>query len=166
MLFNRAYINELKAENEKLKRKKEEYEDEMIKSMNSRDSYKNANRKLINDIGQLKAENKELKRENHILECTNEYMEDIYDDLKDDMEVKEDSITNLLEANKELSLSNNYLENKINTLEKIIKKHEENECRLNQEKCRVKGQLEKLRNVYKMQTGIDILEGEDAGCLK
>ena len=100
MFNNRKYINELKAENERLKRKKEEYEDEMIKSMNSRDSYKNANIKLINDIGKLKAENEELKRENHILECTNKYMEDIYDDLKDDMEIKEDSITNLLEANK------------------------------------------------------------------
>lgn len=133
MLFNRAYINELKAENEKLKRQKEEYEDGMIRSMNSRDSYKNANRKLINDIRNLKK----------------------------DIESKENSVCNLLEANKELSLSNNYLENKINTLEKLVKWHEENECELNTELCRSKGQLEKLRNVYKMQTGIDILEGEE-----
>ena len=81
--------------------------------------------------------------------------------LEKDIETKEISVCNLLEANKELSLSNNYLENKIKLLEKVIKQHEENECRLNTELCRSKGQLEKLRNVYKMQTGIDILEGEE-----
>ena len=81
--------------------------------------------------------------------------------LEKDLESKENTILNVLDSNKELSLSNNYLENKIKLLEKVIKQHEENECRLNQEKCRVKGQLEKLRNVYKMQTGIDILEGEE-----
>ena len=125
MFNNRKYINELKAENEKLKRKKEEYE----------------------------VENEALKRENYILECTNEYMEDIYDDLKDDMEVKEDSITNLLEANKELSLSNNYLENKIKLLEKVIKQHEENECRLNTELCTYKGMLDKIDNYTRMLEG-------------
>lgn len=125
MFNNRKYINELKAENEKLKRKKEEYE----------------------------VENEALKRENYILECTNEYMEDIYDDLKDDMEVKEDSITNLLEANKELSLSNNYLENKIKLLEKVIKQHEENECRLNTELCKYKGMLDKIDNYTRMLEG-------------
>lgn len=81
--------------------------------------------------------------------------------LEKDIESKENSVCNLLEANKELSLSNNYLENKIKLLEKVIKQHEENECRLNKEICKYKGQLEKLRNVYKMQTGIDILEGEE-----
>ena len=81
--------------------------------------------------------------------------------LEKDIESKENSVCNLLEANKELSLSNNYLENKIKLLEKVIREHEENECRLNTELCRSKGQLEKLRNVYKMQTGIDILEGEE-----
>lgn len=81
--------------------------------------------------------------------------------LEKDIESKENSVCNLLEANKELSLSNNYLENKIKLLEKVIREHEENECELNAELCRSKGQLEKLRNVYKMQTGIDILEGEE-----
>lgn len=81
--------------------------------------------------------------------------------LEKDIESKENSVCNLLEANKELSLSNNYLENKIKLLEKVIREHEENECKLNTELCRSKGQLEKLRNVYKMQTGIDILEGEE-----
>ena len=81
--------------------------------------------------------------------------------LEKDIESKENSVCNLLEANKELSLSNNYLENKIKLLEKVIREHEENECKLNTEHCRSKGQLEKLRNVYKMQTGIDILEGEE-----
>lgn len=81
--------------------------------------------------------------------------------LEKDIESKENSVCNLLEGNKELSLSNNYLENKIKLLEKVIREHEENECRLNTELCRSKGQLEKLRNVYKMQTGIDILEGEE-----
>lgn len=118
MLFNRAYINELKAENERLKRKKEECAYEMIKSMNSRDSYKNANIKLINDIGNLKK----------------------------DIESKENSVCNLLEANKELSLSNNYLENKIKLLEQVIKQHEENECRLNQQVVKYKGMIDKIDN--------------------
>lgn len=122
MLFKRAYINELKAENERLKRKKEEYEDGMIRSMSSKDSYKKANIKLINDIGNLKK----------------------------DIESKENSVCNLLEANKELSLSNNYLENKIKLLEQVIKQHEENEYRLNTKLCRVQGQLDKIDNYTRM----------------
>ena len=81
--------------------------------------------------------------------------------LEKDLESKENTVCNVLDSNKELSQENEYLRNKINTLQKIIKQHEENECRLNTELCRSKGQLEKLRNVYKMQTGIDILEGEE-----
>jgi len=144
MLFNRAYINELKAENEnlnewmefwkdnykKMKAKKEEYEDEMIRSMSSKDSYKKANIKLINDIGKLKK----------------------------DIESKENSVCNLLEANKELSLSNNYLENKIKLLEQVIKQHEENECELNTKLCRVQGQLDKIDNYTRMLEGRGINE--------
>ena len=125
MLFNRAYINELKSENEKLKRQKEEYAYEMIRSMDSKDSYKKANIKLINDIGNLKK----------------------------DIESKENSVCNLLEANKELSLSNNYLENKIKLLEQVIKQHEENECELNTKLCRVQGQLDKIDNYRRMLEG-------------
>lgn len=130
MLFNRAYINELKAENERLKRQKEEYEDGMIRSMNSRDSYKNANRKLIDDIRNLKK----------------------------DIESKENSVCNLLEANKELSLSNNYLENKIKLLEQVIKQHEKNECRLNQKVTKYKGMLDKIDNCTRMLKGRGINE--------
>ncbi|HBI91277.1 MAG TPA: hypothetical protein DDY58_01890 [Terrisporobacter glycolicus] len=170
MLFNRAYINELKSENERLKRKKEEYEDGMIRSMSSKDSYKKANIKLINDIGNLKK----------------------------DIESKENSVCNLLEANKELSQHNNYLQNqnlllnnenvklikesnqkdrrlenqRINLkiyreqikklceeksmLEKVIRKHEENECRLNTKLCRVQGQLDKIDNYTRMLEGREI----------
>ncbi|UEL47561.1 hypothetical protein [Terrisporobacter hibernicus] len=130
MLFNRAYINELKSENEKLKRQKEEYAYEMIKSMDSRDSYKKANIKLINDIGNLKK----------------------------DIESKENSVCNLLEANKELSLSNNYLENKIKLLEQVIKQHEENECELNTELCKYKGIVDKIDNCTRMVEGRGINE--------
>ena len=144
MLFNRAYINELKAENEnlnewmefwkdnykKMKAKKEEYAYEMIKSMDSRDSYKKANIKLINDIGNLKK----------------------------DIESKENSVCNLLEANKELSLSNNYLENKIKLLEQVIKQHEENECELNTKLVKVQGQLDKIDNYTRMLEGREINE--------
>lgn len=73
--------------------------------------------------------------------------------LEKDIESKENSVCNLLEANKELSLSNNHLENKINTLEKIIKKHEENECRLNTELCKYKGMLDKIDNYTRMLEG-------------
>lgn len=130
MLFNRAYINELKADNERLKKEKSECEYEMIRSMNSKDSYKNANIKLINDIGKLKK----------------------------DIESKENSVCNLLEANKELSLSNNYLENKIKLLEQVIKQHEENECRLNQKVVKYKGMLDKIDNCTRMVEGRGINE--------
>ena len=62
------------------------------------------------------------------------------------IESKENTVCNVLEANEELSLSNNYLENKINTLEKLVKWHEENECNLNTELCRYKGMLDKIDN--------------------
>lgn len=143
-MFNRAYINELKAENEnlnewmefwkdnykKMKAKKEEYEDEMTRSISSKDSYKNANIKLINDIGKLKK----------------------------DIESKENSVCNLLDSNKELSLSNNYLENKIKLLEQVIKQHEENECELNTELCRYKGIVDNIDNYKRMLEGRGINE--------
>lgn len=123
--------------------------------------------------------------------------------LKADMENKENSIINLLEANKEFAIENEYFRNKINTLEKVIIQHQENECKLNKERItyenlyrqeyknfekayelarknrdkrsliekelkeekeknsKLKGQLDKLRNFCRMQTGVDILEGEE-----
>lgn len=102
------------------------------------------NRKYIN---QLTREIKNLKEENKKLKVVNKvraYASDFW-------------IEKYYGKNQE----NEYLRNKINTLEKLVKWHEENECELNTELCRSKGQLEKLRNVYKMQTGIDILEGEE-----
>lgn len=116
-----------------------------------------SNRKYIN---LLEEENERLKSTVGVLKDIKKFYRRKNIELQADIEVKENSVCNLLEANKELSLSNNYLENKIKLLEQVIKQHEENECRLNTKLCRVQGQLDKLRNVYKMQTGIDILEGE------
>lgn len=73
--------------------------------------------------------------------------------LEKDIESKENSVCNLLEANKELSLSNNYLENKIKLLEKVIREHEENECKLNTELCKYKGMLDKIDNYTRMLEG-------------
>lgn len=95
--------------------------------------------------------------------------------LKIDIESKENQILNILDANKELSQHNNFLENRntvikvvnkkllndIETLEEAIKKHEENECRLNTKLCRAEGQLNKLDNYMKMITGMSILDRED-----
>lgn len=78
--------------------------------------------------------------------------------LEKDIESKENSVCNLLEANKELSLSNNYLENKIKLLEKVIREHEENECRLNTELCKYKGMLDKIDNYTRMLEGRGINE--------
>lgn len=78
--------------------------------------------------------------------------------LEKDIESKENSVCNLLEANKELSLSNNYLENKIKLLEKVIKQHEENECRLNTKLCKYKGMLDKIDNYTRMLEGRGINE--------
>lgn len=78
--------------------------------------------------------------------------------LEKDLESKENSVCNLLEANKELSLSNNYLENKIKLLEKVIREHEENECKLNTELCKYKGMLDKIDNYTRMLEGRGINE--------
>lgn len=78
--------------------------------------------------------------------------------LEKDIESKENTVCNLLEANKELSLSNNYLENKIKLLEKVIKQHEENECKLNTELCKYKGMLDKIDNYTRMLEGRGINE--------
>lgn len=78
--------------------------------------------------------------------------------LEKDVESKENTVCNVLEANKELSLSNNYLENKIKLLEKVIREHEENECRLNTELCKYKGQLDKIDNYTRILEGRGINE--------
>ena len=78
--------------------------------------------------------------------------------LEKDIESKENTVCNLLEANKELSLSNNYLENKIKLLEKVIREHEENECRLNTELCKYKGMLDKIDNYRRILEGRGINE--------
>ena len=73
--------------------------------------------------------------------------------LEKDLESKENTILNVLDSNKELSLSNNYLENKIKLLEKVIREHEENECKLNTELCKYKGMLDKIDNYTRMFEG-------------
>ena len=78
--------------------------------------------------------------------------------LEKDLESKENTILNVLDRNKELSLSNNYLENKIKLLEKVIKQHEENECRLNTKLCKYKGQLDKIDNYTRILEGRGINE--------
>lgn len=96
--------------------------------------------------------------------------------LEKDLESKENQILNILDANKELSQHNNFLEhrnivikvvnkkllNDIETLEEVIKKHEENECRLNTKLCRAEGQLNDLDNYIKMTTGMSILDRGDS----
>ena len=74
------------------------------------------------------------------------------------IESKENTVCNALEANAELSLSNNYLENKINTLEKLVKWHEENECNLNTELCRYKGIVDNIDSYKRMLEGRGINE--------
>ena len=117
-----------------------------------------SNRKYIN---LLEEGNERLKRKVDLLKDLKKFYRRKNIELQNDIESKENTILNVLDANKELSLSNNYLENKINLLERVVKKHEENECELNTKLFRSKGQLNKLRDIYKMQTGIDILEGEE-----
>lgn len=127
------------------------------------------NRKYINqlmrEIENLKEENKKLKVANKVRADESDFwIKKYYEknqenkNLKKDVESKENSVCNLLEANKELSLSNNYLENKINTLEKIIKQHEENECRLNTELCKYKGIVDNIDSYKRMLEGRGINE--------
>ena len=78
--------------------------------------------------------------------------------LKKDIESKENTVCSVLDANKELSQENEYLRNKINTLETLVKWHEENECELNTKLVKVQGQLDKIDNYTRMLEGRGINE--------
>lgn len=80
--------------------------------------------------------------------------------LRQDVDNKENEVLNLLDANKEFALENEYLRDKVKDLENMVKWHESNECKLNKELCRTKGQLNKLDNYIRVTTGTSILEGE------
>ena len=73
--------------------------------------------------------------------------------LEKDVESKENTVCNVLDSNKELSQENEYLRNKINTLEKLVKWHEENECKLNTELCRYKGIVDNIDSCKSMLEG-------------
>lgn len=113
------------------------------------------NRKYINI---LEEENETLKRKVGLLKDLKEFYRRKNIELQADIENKENNVCNLLDANAELSLSNNYLENKIKLLEKVIKQHEENECRLNQKVIKYKGMLDKIDNYKRMSEGRGINE--------
>lgn len=80
--------------------------------------------------------------------------------LNKEIERNEDNILNLLDTNKEFALENEYLRDKVKDLENMVKWHESNECKLNKELCKSKGQLNKLDNFIKVTTGTTILEGD------
>lgn len=50
----------------------------------------------------------------------------------------------------------NDLNKEIDNNENMIKWHESNECKLNKELCKTKGQLDKIKNMYRMLTGEEI----------
>ena len=60
----------------------------------------------------------------------------------------------------ELKQENEYLRNKINLLEKVIKRYEDNECQLNTELYKYKGVLDKIDNYTSMLEGRKINEKE------
>ena len=64
--------------------------------------------------------------------------------LEKDIESKENTVISVLDANKELSQENEHLRNKIDLLEKVIKQHKENECRLNTKLLAAQSKLDKL----------------------
>lgn len=106
------------------------------------------NRKYIN---QLMREIENLKEENKKLKVVNKVRADASDFWREKCYEKN-------QENENLSLSNNYLENKIKLLEKVIREHEENECRLNTELCRYKGMLDKIDSYKRMLEGRGINE--------
>lgn len=73
--------------------------------------------------------------------------------LKKDIESKENTVCNVLDSNKELSQENEYLRNKINTLEKLVKWHEENESELNTKLCKYKGIVDNIDSYKRMLEG-------------
>lgn len=106
------------------------------------------NRKYIN---QLMREIENLKEENKKLKVVNKVRADASDFWREKCYEKN-------QENENLNLSNNYLENKIKLLEKVIREHEENECRLNTELCRYKGMLDKIDSYKRMLEGRGINE--------
>lgn len=76
--------------------------------------------------------------------------------LRQDVDNKENEVLNLLDANKEFSLENEYLREKVKSLENMVKWHESNECKLNKKLCKSNGQLDKIKNMYRMLTGEEL----------
>lgn len=122
------------------------------------------NRKYINqltrEIKNLKEENKKLKVVNKVRAYASDFWIEKYygknqenENLKKDIESKENTVCNVLDSNKELSQENEYLRNKINTLEKLVKWHEENECELNTKLCRYKGIVDNIDSYKRMLEG-------------
>lgn len=146
MFNNRKYVNELIKENEKLQKDIESKENSVCNLLDANKELSQHNNFLENQNLLLNKENAKLTEEIKVLKKERDSYKGLHKKEYENFE-------------KAYSLARKHRD-KISMLEKVIRKHEENECRLNQEKCRTKGQLDKLRNVYKMQTGIDILEGE------
>ena len=92
------------------------------------------------------------------------HIEDLEIDKKcllEDLFEKEANIMYLQKASKELSAENEELKKRINMLEEVINRHEENECKLNTLLCIQNGRVDKLNNYIKITTGIDPLAGDD-----
>lgn len=77
--------------------------------------------------------------------------------LLEDLFEKEANIMYLQKASKELSIENEELKKRINMLEEVINRHEENVCKLNVLLCIESGRVEKLSNYIKMTTDTDLL---------
>lgn len=90
------------------------------------------------------------------LEKYNEDLEKYNECLIEDLKSKQNNILDLLEVNKEFCLEITYLRKKIIMLEDIIKKHEENECKLNTQLCKSNCQLNKIKKYFKVATGVEI----------
>ena len=91
----------------------------------------------MREIENLKEENKKLKVVNKVRSDASDFWRE-----------------KCYEKNQE----NEYLRNKINTLEKLVKWHEENECRLNQKVVKYKGMLDKIDSYKRMLEGRGINE--------
>ena len=142
MFNNRKLINDLKIKIEFLEKDLESKENSVI-------SVLDANKELSLSNNYLEKQNILLKRTN--IKIVDE-VEEIVKERDSYKELYKKEYENFNRAH-ELARKNR---NKVSVLEEVIKKHEENECRLNTELCKYKGKLDKVKNAYRTLTGEEL----------
>lgn len=144
MFNNRKYINELIKENEKLNADIESKENTVCNVLDANKELSQHNNFLENQNLLLNKENVKLTEEMKVLKKERDSYKELHKKEYENFE-------------KAYSLARKHRD-KISMLEKVIRKHEENGCELNQQVVKYKGMLDKIDNCTRMLEGRGINE--------